>query len=191
MQLVNAHNHALMSNKLLDLGPQASSDSTQVGHSYSMAPKQKESVCGETNSMSNEDSKKGQLVQEEEREKGKVGFQVYGRYITMAYKGTLVPFIILSLIFFEVLEICGNYWMALEVPISDDTEPPVSGSTLISVYVALAVGSSACNLVRTMLTMTAGLKTATLLFNSMHTCIFRAPISFFDSTPTGRILSRV
>ncbi|XP_042469774.1 ABC transporter C family member 3-like isoform X2 [Zingiber officinale] len=191
MQLVNAHNHALVSNDLLDLDPQASSNSTQVGHSDSMVPKEKESVCEETNSTSNEDSKKGQLVQEEEREKGKVGFQVYWRYITMAYKGTLVPFIILSLIFYQVLEICGNYWMALEVPLSDDTEPRVSGSTLISVYVALAVGSSACILVRTMLTMTAGLKTATLLFNSMHTCIFRAPISFFDSTPTGRILSRV
>ncbi|XP_074557731.1 ABC transporter C family member 3-like [Curcuma longa] len=190
-QLVNAHSHALVSSDLLDLDPQSSSDSTQVGHSYSMVPKQKESVCEETNSMPDEDSTKGQLVQEEEREKGKVGFEVYWRYITMAYKGTLVPFIILSLISFQILEICGNYWMALEVPLSDDTEPRVSGSTLISVYVALAVGSSVCILVRTMLTMTAGLKTATLLFNSMHTCIFRAPISFFDSTPTGRILSRV
>lgn len=39
---------------------------------------------------------KGQLVQEEEREKGRVGFKVYWKYIITAYVGTLVPFILLQ-----------------------------------------------------------------------------------------------
>jgi len=36
-----------------------------------------------------------------------------------------------------------------------------------------------------------GCKTANILFEKMHECIFRAPMSFFDSTPSGRILNRV
>uniref|UniRef100_A0A2N9EG28 ABC-type xenobiotic transporter n=1 Tax=Fagus sylvatica TaxID=28930 RepID=A0A2N9EG28_FAGSY len=133
---------------------------------------------------------KGQIIQEEEREKGKVGFSVYWKYISMAYRGVLVPFILLALVLYQVLQIGSNYWMAWATPISQDVKPAVSSSTLIIVYVALAIGSSFCILVRSLLLFTAGFKTATLLFNKMHHCIFRAPMSFFDATPSGRILSR-
>ncbi|KAJ7963673.1 ABC transporter C family member 3 [Quillaja saponaria] len=133
---------------------------------------------------------KGQLVQEEEREKGKVGLSVYWKYITMAYGGALVPFILLAQILFQLLQIGSNYWMAWATPISADVKPPVKGYILIAVYVALAIGSSFCILARETLLVTAGYKTATLLFNKMHLCIFRAPMSFFDATPSGRILNR-
>jgi len=130
-------------------------------------------------------------VQEEEREKGKVGFWVYWKYLTLAYKGVLVPLVLLAQILFQVLQIGSNYWMAWAAPVSKDVEPPVSMSTLISVYIALAVGSSFCVLLRALFLVTASYKTATLLFNKMHMSIFRAPMSFFDSTPSGRILNRV
>ncbi|KAJ7963668.1 ABC transporter C family member 3 [Quillaja saponaria] len=133
---------------------------------------------------------KGQLVQEEEREKGKVGLSVYWKYITMAYGGALVPFILLAQILFQLLQIGSNYWMAWGTPISADVKSPVEGYILIAVYVALAIGSSFCILAREMLLVTAGYKTATLLFNKMHLYIFRAPVSFFDATPSGRILNR-
>ncbi|KAK1397129.1 ABC-type xenobiotic transporter [Heracleum sosnowskyi] len=103
---------------------------------------------------------KGQLVQEEEREKGRV------------------------------LQIGSNYWMVWATPVSENVAPPVKSSTLIIVYVELAIGSSFCIFCRAMSLATAGYKTATVLFRRMHFCIFRAPMSFFDSTPSGRILNR-
>ncbi|XP_060672079.1 ABC transporter C family member 3-like isoform X2 [Ziziphus jujuba] len=134
---------------------------------------------------------KGQLVQEEEREKGRVGISVYWKYITTAYGGMLVPFILLAQILFEILQIGSNYWMAWATPVSKDTKAAVGGSTLLFVYVALAIASSFCVLVRASLLATTCYKTATLLFNKMHICLFRAPMSFFDATPSGRILTRV
>ncbi|KAI8007361.1 ABC transporter C family member 3 [Camellia lanceoleosa] len=133
---------------------------------------------------------KGQIVQEEEREKGRVGLSVYWKYITTAYGGALVPFVLLAQILFQVLQIGSNYWMAWATPASKDMEAPVGGSTLMIVYVTLAIGSSFCVLARSVLLVTAGYKTATTLFNKMHLCIFRAPMSFFDATPSGRILNR-
>ncbi|XP_057820877.2 putative ABC transporter C family member 15 isoform X1 [Cryptomeria japonica] len=131
-----------------------------------------------------------QLVQEEEREKGRVSMWVYWDYITAAYKGALVPIILLVHTVFQLLEIGSNYWMAWATPLTEDQRPPVSSSLLILVYVALAVCSSLCILVRTTLLCLAGYKCAKQLFSNMHSCIFRAPMSFFDATPTGRILNR-
>ncbi|CAL9018040.1 unnamed protein product [Prunus brigantina] len=137
-----------------------------------------------------DDLPKGQLVQEEEREKGRVGLSVYWKYITTAYGGALVPFILLFQVLFQVLQIGSNYWMAWATPVSEDVKPAVETSTLLTVYVALAVGSSFCILFRSTFLATAGYKTATLLFSKMHLCVFRAPMSFFDATPSGRILNR-
>ncbi|XP_043708542.1 ABC transporter C family member 3-like [Telopea speciosissima] len=133
----------------------------------------------------------GQLVQEEMREKGGVSLLVYWKYATAAYKGAFVPLILLAQIFFQFLLIASSYWMVLTTPVSEDVRPHIKGSTLIFVYIALIFGSSLCVFIRSMLIVTAGYKTATLLFNKMHLCIFRAPMSFFDSTPSGRILNRV
>ncbi|CAA0329373.1 ABC transporter C family member 3 [Arabidopsis thaliana] len=119
-----------------------------------------------------------QFVQEEERAKGSVALDVYWKYITLAYGGALVPFILLGQILFQLLQIGSNYWMAWATPISEDVQAPVKLSTLMVVYVALAFGSSLCILVRATLLVTAGYKTATELFHKMHHCIFRSPMSF-------------
>ncbi|XP_045786142.1 ABC transporter C family member 3-like isoform X1 [Trifolium pratense] len=187
MELIGAHRDAMSTLESLD-GGKTSNEISILEKAVNTAGIHKEVNKDEQNGDKGEP--KGQLVQEEEREKGKVGFSVYWKYITTAYGGALVPFILLAQILFQALQIGSNYWMAWATPISADVEAPVEGTTLIEVYVGLAIGSSLCILVRALLLVTVGYKTATILFNKMHLCIFRAPMSFFDSTPSGRILNR-
>ncbi|XP_023733602.1 ABC transporter C family member 3 isoform X1 [Lactuca sativa] len=173
MELVNARNQAL---SVID------SIKTSFGS-------KKTKVMEEADRVEVE-SKRQQQVQKEEREKGSVGFFVYWKYITTAYGGALVPCILVAATVYELLQLLSNYWLAWASPVSQGEKPPVGGSTLIIVYISLAFGSAFCIFIRAMCLTTAGYKTANLLFNKMHSCIFHAPMSFFDATPSGRILNR-
>ncbi|CAL5091324.1 unnamed protein product [Urochloa decumbens] len=188
MELVGSHKDALSTLDILDCRSGNFDSASHPGDNASTL------FTAEDKKYDNNDEERvvqnGQLVQEEEREKGRVGFTIYWKYITMAYNGALVPFILLAQIIFQVLQIGSNLWMAWAAPISKDVNPPVSSLLMVNVYVALAIVSSLCIFMRSHLLVMGGCKTATILFEKMHECIFRAPMSFFDSTPSGRILNR-
>ncbi|KAI8523132.1 hypothetical protein RHMOL_Rhmol13G0050400 [Rhododendron molle] len=136
-------------------------------------------------------SKKKQLVQEEERERGRVSMNVYLSYMAAAYRGLLIPLIILAQTLFQMLQIASNWWMAWANPQTPGDKPRASSMVLLVVYMSLAFGSSLFILVRALLVATFGLAAAQKLFLKMLVSVFRAPMSFFDSTPAGRILNRV
>lgn len=136
-------------------------------------------------------SRKKQLVQEEERVRGRVSMKVYLSYMAAAYKGVLIPLIIIAQTLFQFLQIASNWWMAWANPQTEGDLPKVTPSVLLLVYMALAFGSSWFIFVRAVLVATFGLAAAQKLFLKMLRSVFHAPMSFFDSTPAGRILNRV
>ncbi|WVZ86891.1 hypothetical protein U9M48_033606 [Paspalum notatum var. saurae] len=140
--------------------------------------------------VSQDISEKGRLTQEEEREKGGIGKKVYWAYLRAVYGGALVPVTIAAQSFFQIFQVASNYWMAWASPPTSATTPLVGLGLLFSVYIALAMGSALCVLARSLLVSLIGLLTSEKFFKNMLHCILRAPMSFFDSTPTGRILNR-
>ncbi|XP_064934555.1 putative ABC transporter C family member 15 isoform X2 [Musa acuminata AAA Group] len=123
---------------------------------------------------------------EEERESGQVKWHVYRTFVTSAYKGALVPVLLLCQVLFQGLQMSSNYWIAW----ATEKEDRVSRENLIGVFILLSASSSVFVLGRAVLLTTIAIKTAQKLFLGMVTSITRAPMSFFDSTPSSRILNR-
>ncbi|KAI3847319.1 hypothetical protein MKW98_022452 [Papaver atlanticum] len=128
----------------------------------------------------------GKLIDAEETETGRVKWGVYSSFLTSAYKGALIPVILLCQVFFQGLQMGSNYWIAW----ATETEERVSKEKLVGVFALLSGGSSIFILGRAFLLATVSIETAQRLFLQMINSVFRAQISFFDSTPSSRILNR-
>lgn len=191
--LVGAHSEALDSVMTMETSSRATQHATKeseltIEPSITEFPYTKQE--SEHNLCNEITEKAGRLVNEEEREKGSIGKEVYLAYLTIVKGGILVPFIVLAQSSFQVLQIASNYWMAWACP-TDEAEQVNGMNFILFIYVLFSVGSSLCVLVRASLVAIAGLSTAEKLFHNMLHSILRAPMAFFDSTPAGRILNRV
>ena len=126
------------------------------------------------------------LIKQEEREIGDTGFKPYKQYLNQN-KGFLYFFIAChSQLIFVVSQILQNSWMAANVD-----NPRVSTLRLVRVYLLIGLAPILFILCRTLSTVALGLKSSKSLFSQLLDSLFRAPMSFYDSTPLGRILSRV
>ncbi|KAD5960457.1 hypothetical protein R6Q59_013564 [Mikania micrantha] len=188
--LVGAHNQALESVQAVEISsresektPTSDQESTLITELPQTKQDSDHNLCADMSKI------EGKLVHEEEREKGSIGKEVYWSYLTLAKGGVLVPFILLAQSSFQLLQISSNYWMAWACP-TDSTEIVNGMAFILLVYTLLALGSAFCILIRASLVAIAGLLTSEKLFNNMLISVFRAPMAFFDSTPTGRILNR-
>ncbi|KDP28919.1 hypothetical protein JCGZ_14690 [Jatropha curcas] len=192
--LVGAHSQALESVLEVENSRRMSQnpvpDDNSITDSTSIADLSS-TECNSEHDLSVEITEKGgKLVQDEEREKGSIGKEVYWSYLTTVKHGALVPIILLAQSSFQMLQIASNYWMAWASPPTSYSEPVVGMNIILLVYVLLSVGSSLCVLIRATLIAITGLSTAQKLFTNMLHSVFHAPMAFFDSTPAGRILNR-
>ncbi|KAF4399164.1 hypothetical protein G4B88_023758 [Cannabis sativa] len=127
-----------------------------------------------------------QLIKEEERDIGNTGFKTLKKYLNQN-KGYLFFFLFIFFhLTFVIGQILQNSWMAANVDNSH-----VSTLKLIVVYLLIGIGSIVVLLFRSFAMVYLSIESSKSLFSQLLTSLFRSPISFFDSTPFGRILSRV
>lgn len=131
-------------------------------------------------------SKGAQLIQLEERETGDMGLKPYIQYLNQNKGYIFFTTAILFQILFVVCQIMQNSWMAANVD-----NPHVSTLRLIVVYLLIGFTSVLFVLGRSLSSVTLGMRSSKSLFSQLLDSLFRAPMSFYDSTPLGRILSRV
>lgn len=127
------------------------------------------------------------LIKEEERETGTVGFHVYKLYCTEAFGWWGVVGVVLLSLFWQGTQMASDYWLAYET----SEERSFNPSLFLEVYGIIAVLSAVVVVIRMYSVTLMGLKTAQIFFTQILYSILHAPMSFFDTTPSGRILSRV
>jgi len=155
--------------------------------------KRSETATGEINKTqiinqqkTTKSSTEDQLIKKEETETGTNGLKPYLQYLNQN-KGFLYSSLAaLSHVIFIAGQISQNSWMAANVQ-----NPEVSTLRLITVYLAIGCSTAIFLLSRSVFVVVLGLQSSKSLFSHLLNSIFRAPMSFFDSTPLGRILSRV
>lgn len=138
-------------------------------------------------SQSNKESSK--LIKDEERETGKVSFQVYKQYCTEAYGWSGLAGVLLLSLAWQGSLMASDYWLAYET--SEKHAKSFNASLFITNYSIIAAVSVLLIVIRSFTVTKLGLKTAQIFFSQILHSILHAPMSFFDTTPSGRILSRV
>jgi ABC-type multidrug transport system fused ATPase/permease subunit len=139
-----------------------------------------------------EDKKRdaGRLVAEEERQIGGVRFAVMWKFFR--YCGLcLVSLVMLFSIAAQILKVAGDFylasWTERSSANSQDTQDTLNS---LLVYGLLGLGFALCVLIRSFLFYQGSLYASTGLHDDMLTRVLRAPLMFFQTTPSGRLLNR-
>ncbi|CAH1245355.1 ABCC5, partial [Branchiostoma lanceolatum] len=152
-----------------------------------------------------EEDLSGNLVANEEVESGSIGWATFSDYFRAGGGYLLSALVLLTFVLSVGSMVFGNFWLSLWLRQgSGNTTITVGNKTVISNsirhhpdlhFYSLVYGMSII-LVMVMITikglsfMKFTLRASSNLHDKVFRSVFRSPMSFFDTTPTGRILNR-
>ncbi|KAH1572694.1 hypothetical protein KXW83_008601 [Aspergillus fumigatus] len=126
---------------------------------------------------------------QETSQQGKVKWSVYGEYAK--YSNIIaVCFYLLTLLGAQTAQVAGNFWLKKWSDASEvQAQPKVA--KFIGIYLAWGLGSSILVILQNLiLWIFCSIEASRKLHERMAFSIFRSPMSFFETTPSGRILNR-
>uniref|UniRef100_H3GAR7 Multidrug resistance-associated protein 1 n=2 Tax=Phytophthora ramorum TaxID=164328 RepID=H3GAR7_PHYRM len=132
----------------------------------------------------------GKLVDDEEREEGRVSAAVFRRYFNAmgGLKVLLLLIVIQSL--WQGCQIGSDLWLSHWTGQKGNTFDASRTQYNMTVYALLGGGSALMVLARAVTVATAGLRASRDLFVRLTHGLLHAPLRFFDANPIGRIVNR-
>lgn len=127
---------------------------------------------------------------QEVSQQGKVKWGVYGQYAKDS-NITAVAFYLLAMLAAQTAQVIGNFWLKRWTEWNEAHGTNAQVGKFIGIYLALGLGSSLLVIVQNLiLWIFCSIEASRKLHERMAFAIFRSPMSFFETTPSGRILNR-
>ncbi|EQC33914.1 hypothetical protein SDRG_08594 [Saprolegnia diclina VS20] len=140
-----------------------------------------------TAAISSDTTMRGDLIADEDRAVGNVPWTTYAAWLTSCGGYGVATGIVLLFAIAQVAQVSSTLWLSYWSMHAD----PTNQTYYLLVFVGLNVLASAFILLRSMGFYMAGLSGSKALFESVLATVLRAPMSFFDTTPLGRVMNRL
>lgn len=141
------------------------------------------------NSTSQESTKKdkGKLIKDETLNSGSIRFELLLEYFRkIGIK--LISFTLSAFVCYHILEIISNFWLSKWASVaSNDADTRFK---YLRFYAVFGIGQALSHFGASVVFNYGSLKASKLFHDSFLCHILRLPMSFFDTTPLGRILNR-
>ncbi|KAJ2794766.1 hypothetical protein H4R20_006118, partial [Coemansia guatemalensis] len=138
----------------------------------------------------------GRIITTEHRREDKVEWSTYNTYVNACGKGN-VNMLYIGFVLAVAGDVCANlwlrYWSSSSADASEDSTASSTHSPLYYLYIYGGIGllGAAMNLLKALVLWTrCSVRASTEVHQNMLNGVMRSPMSFFDTTPTGRILNR-
>ncbi|KZT73163.1 hypothetical protein DAEQUDRAFT_808686 [Daedalea quercina L-15889] len=129
---------------------------------------------------------KATMMQAEERTTGSVSGAIYRQYLHAGRGEILIPFLVISVALLQGIQVMSSYWLVYW----EERKWPYGSGFYMGIYAGLGVGQAVFFFFMgsgfAMLTYLASKK----LHSDALTRVMYAPMSFFETTPLGRIMNR-
>ncbi|KAK3596597.1 hypothetical protein CHS0354_020940 [Potamilus streckersoni] len=138
------------------------------------------------------------LIEAEKMEQGGVKMAVYLKYFK-AIGGISTIFIFLFFILYNAANVGSSVWLSAwtddkylkeNTDIANTSEYQARNNMYLGVYAAFGLTQAIVILIYAVLFAVCVIKASIILHEGLLTNIFRAPMTFFDTTPLGRIVNR-
>jgi ABC-type multidrug transport system fused ATPase/permease subunit len=123
-------------------------------------------------------------------QQGKVKWGVYGEYAKNS-NVVAVSFYLFALFASQTAQVLANYWLKNWTDYNEAHGRNKSVGKFIGIYLAFGLGSSLLVIMQNLiLWIFCSIEASRKLHERMAYAIFRSPMNFFETTPSGRILNR-
>jgi ABC-type multidrug transport system fused ATPase/permease subunit len=126
------------------------------------------------------------LMQAEERNTGSVSGQIYGAYIRAGDGKLLVPLLLLTLALIQGATVLSSYWLVWWQADAFHRPP----GFYMGIYAALGVSQASAMFLMGVVFSLFTYAASRNLHRAAITRVIHAPMSFFETTPLGRIMNR-